>query len=220
MDKIKELRKNISGYDNLEIAKSFFQYDFGGKHRERRFQKNFDLITKYINDFHEGIRVLDIGCSGGRYTQMLLQKKMITFGLDTSRIALKFNKEHNPEANLIQCSVTNLPFVSQSFDLIVCVELFHHLDDHFLDQALKDLSRILKKGGTFFCDLRNSLNPIMWYSYKKRNGKYYTLKTRNIFTMIKNIEKHNFKVYEKKGFYFPITEFAPYIILSAKKINK
>lgn len=42
---------------------------------------------------------------------------------------------------------TNLPFESESFDLILMTEVLEHLETHFT--VLREVSRILKKGGLF-----------------------------------------------------------------------
>jgi ubiquinone/menaquinone biosynthesis C-methylase UbiE len=44
------------------------------------------------------------------------------------------------------CDIVNIPVSNQSFDAIICSEVFEHLPDPVL--AVKEFSRILKKGGT------------------------------------------------------------------------
>jgi ubiquinone/menaquinone biosynthesis C-methylase UbiE len=44
------------------------------------------------------------------------------------------------------CDIVDIPVSNQSFDAIICSEVFEHLPDPVL--AVKEFSRILKKGGT------------------------------------------------------------------------
>jgi len=99
----------------------------------------------------------------------------------------------------------------------LCIELMHHFNDYFLEIILEEVSRVMKNGGILICDLRNSLNPVMWYSYRKRDGKHFTLKTRTLFKMVKLLEKYDFVVAQKESLFFPVTAFAPYVMLFCKK---
>lgn len=61
------------------------------------------------------------------------------------------------------------------------------------------------------------MNPVMWYKYKKRNSVEFTLKARTIREMARLVEKHGFRVVKKKGILFPITLFAPFVIVLGRK---
>jgi len=51
--------------------------------------------------------------------------------------------QNNPHAKLIIGSVYQLPFADNSFDIVFCSDLLHHLDN--LPQALTEMSRVTKK---------------------------------------------------------------------------
>ena len=91
-------------------------------------------------------------------------------------------------------SATHLPFKEDVFDIVLCVELLHHFDDCYLEKILGGISYLIKPGGTLICDVRNSLNPVLWHSYRKRDGRHFTLKTRSIFKMVKILKKCGFEV--------------------------
>ena len=103
---------------------------------------------------------------------------------------------------------------------MLCIELLHHFDDSFLEIILDEISRVTKPGGTLISDLRNSLNPVMLYSYHKRDGKHFTLKTRTLLKMGKLLREHGFVVLHKKGIFFSIPMLAPYVMLFCEKRNK
>ena len=217
-DKFSRIKNTITRYDNIEVAKGFYKGRLGTAHRSSRLNKEFELVKEFINDFADKNSIaLDIGCSGGRYTEALAKGGFKAYAIDTSFTALKYAKSLNPEAFFVQASVTHLPFKNEKFDLVLCIELMHHFDNYFLDVILKEISRVIKPNGILVCDLRNSLNPIMWYSYRKRDGTHFTLKTRTLFLMRAFLSKHDFIVTKKKNLLFPITVFAPYVIFFCRK---
>lgn len=50
----------------------------------------------------------------------------------------------------VQCSVTQLPFADDSFDMTTACEILEHLDSDGLMEALKELYRALVPGGYLF----------------------------------------------------------------------
>ena len=141
---------------------------------------------------------------------------MDAVGIDTVIIPLKYACER-VDATFIRASATNLPFKKKSFDLVICIELLHHFEDEVLERVLEEISAVIKAGGYFIFDVKNKMNPIMWYKYKKEDSVEFTLKARTIREMTKHIEKYGFEVIKKKGILFPITLFAPYVVVFARK---
>ncbi len=94
--------------------------------------------------------ILDIGCGSGPFIKYFYQKGYRNlYGIDPEKELL----EKIPE-NLAKIEVAfaeNLPFESESFDAVFIYAVLHHLsgiDDY--DKALKEASRVLKRGGYFF----------------------------------------------------------------------
>ena len=100
-------------------------------------------------------RCLDIGCGGGmtlhRMTEQLTTGHAT--GVDYSGVSVeetgKLNEAFVKEGKLtvLEASVEKLPFKDDTFDKIITVESFYFWPD---PQAnLKEVHRVLKKGGTF-----------------------------------------------------------------------
>ena len=99
--------------------------------------------------------VLDIGCGGGANLKRM--SRQVTTGhltgVDYSETSVQTSKETNAEAieagklDILQGSVEKLPFADDSFDKITTVESFYFWPDP--PENLKEVSRVLKKGGTF-----------------------------------------------------------------------
>jgi SAM-dependent methyltransferase len=97
----------------------------------------------------EGRKVLE-GLSGsGHATEYLLKhKKALVTGLDISDEAIASFKTRWPDCEAICASMTKSSLPDESFDCIVVVMGLHHLHPH-LGDALHEIHRLLRKGGTF-----------------------------------------------------------------------
>jgi SAM-dependent methyltransferase len=102
-------------------------------------------------------RVLDIGCGSGRHTAAVFDlDRSFVVGADASESDLRlagqrlyFHKEIAEHSNgtwaLSAADVTHLPFVDNSFDVVICAEVLEHIHKHH--QALTELARVLKPSG-------------------------------------------------------------------------
>lgn len=105
-------------------------------------------ITRRILDAHYAVggplRILDAGCgTGGTMTWLSDYGK--TVGIDLSPHALHFCRLRG-HGRLLMASVTAVPFVEESFDLVVSLDVlyFRLLDD---ETALQEFFRVLVPGG-------------------------------------------------------------------------
>lgn len=106
-------------------------------------QNHIDLV---------GMRVLDIGCGNGFLTYYL-SKITPTVGLDISREILSIN----PCKQLVLGSALNMPFRDNSFDVVCCANLLHHLESPEL--AVDEMVRVSKEY-IVICE-PNKFNPLM-----------------------------------------------------------
>jgi SAM-dependent methyltransferase len=90
----------------------------------------------------EVTNLADIGCGNGVFISKLteLKPKIITTGLDRSEEALKYVKCEKQVGE-----ITSLPFKSNSFDCVCCLEVVEHLNVNDFQVALNELSRISSK---------------------------------------------------------------------------
>jgi SAM-dependent methyltransferase len=102
-------------------------------------------------------RVLDIGCGTGRHTAAVFDLgRSFVVGADAGESDLRqagrrlnFHKQitEHPAGTwaLSAADVTRLPFVDNSFDVVICAEVLEHIHKHH--QALTELARVLKPSG-------------------------------------------------------------------------
>lgn len=97
----------------------------------------------------EGRDVLEALSGSGHATEYLLnKKKALVTGLDISDEAIASFKERWPTCEAFCASITDSGLPAESFDCIVVVMGLHHLHPHLLE-ALREIHRLLRKGGTF-----------------------------------------------------------------------
>jgi len=112
-------------------------------------------------------RILDVGCGEGVSLAKLesLQIGEYLEGIDFSDDALKIGRKTYPHLKLRKGSIYNLPYKDKSFDLIVCTEVFEHLDEP--EKGLESLFRVTKK----YCLISVPNEPIFRIANFLR-GKY------------------------------------------------
>lgn len=101
--------------------------------------------------------VLDIGCGRGDLVSHLSINCRGVYGLDYSENALFFSKEtigqlpdnQRKKICLLCANACQLPFEDNTVDYIFLVDVFEHIKDNELKSLVKEMHRILKKGGRF-----------------------------------------------------------------------
>ncbi len=111
----------------------------------------FDSVSRYFKGV-AGLKVLDGGCGTGAVLKRLLAGGNEAVGIDFSPLALGFCRERNIE-RLVRASVSGLPFLSGSFDLVVSLDVIYHAAVKDDVEALREFRRVLKKDGVLILNL-------------------------------------------------------------------
>jgi len=145
-------------------AKDFFDklapyYDV--IYKERFKEKTKEEVTFIQNFLHKKATLLDIACGTARHLIELKTKGYEVMGIDLSSNILQIarNKIKNLKLNikLIQADMKNLPLLTQSVDMIICLfSSFCHLvtqDDQ--QKGVNEIYRVLKDEGIVILDVAN-----------------------------------------------------------------
>lgn len=103
----------------MQARRKFLAHDFYSPMRNKVAQ----LLTPYLNS--NSHKVLDIGCGEGYYTSYLQQfaqlqgKQGEYFGLDISKVAIRYAAKRYPNIEFCVASSHRLPFADKSLDAIV-----------------------------------------------------------------------------------------------------
>lgn len=205
---------------NSNSYKKFFQiYEFASAKRKsierwpsyyhRRyleFLSYFELMpNKSIG------KVLELGCGVGYQSAFLAQisDEVIATDLPDEDLgshspgmlqAKNFHDNLNiTNVRLMGCSAENLPFESNSFDMVYSSHVFEHIPDR--NKALSEIYRVLKPGGVHFCVVPTTGEKVYafvnFYSYLiSRTLVHSKRKCINFFKGSKGIQ--NTEVTEKK----------------------
>ena len=111
-------------------------------------------------DIAEDSKILDIGCGGGRNIQRFarqISENGRVVGIDYSEVSVEKSTDLNREfidkgiVNVLQGSVSDMPFYDETFDIVTGFETIYFWPDFIND--LKEVNRVLKKDGlVFFCN--------------------------------------------------------------------
>jgi ubiquinone/menaquinone biosynthesis C-methylase UbiE len=98
-------------------------------------------IEKFKNEF-----ILDLGCGKGLFLEILKEYKSHLYGADISPEMIKNAQERIANyAELKVADSENLPWVDNTFDIIVCILSFHHYPSP--EKSIEEMKRVLKNNG-------------------------------------------------------------------------
>jgi len=127
---------------------------------------------EFLGDL-EDKHVLEYGCGLGQMSSLLAKNcaKVTTFDLSAGSVAVaKKRAEINGVSDKIHLAVAageNLPFASESFDVIFGKAILHHLNANL---GWYDLFRILKPGGRAVFIEPMGMNPLL--NFVRAHGSY------------------------------------------------
>ena len=118
-----------------------------------------DWLDKYLNILKKASTpILDLGCGKGNNALYLTEKGFNVVACDYSKEAIKSLKKFVPKAKTKLVDISKkLPFNNQEFEIIIADLSLHYFDSKTTMQIMKEIKRILKKGGHIFARV-NSLN--------------------------------------------------------------
>ncbi|MFZ8802659.1 MAG: methyltransferase domain-containing protein [Candidatus Calescibacterium sp.] len=150
---------------------------------------NLDGVISFLESRFDlrGKRILDFGCGWGTDLIFCLKKGYDAFGIDISWEKAKFHTLRVQRRNypkfwierFILSQGENLPFKSESFDLVYSNQVIEHVKDP--EKCISEIFRVLKKGGILYIrapDYKSSFfEPhyrVLWFPFlNKRTAKIY-----------------------------------------------
>tara|TARA_Y100000310_G_C20626590_1_gene786273 strand:+ start:753 stop:1418 length:666 start_codon:yes stop_codon:yes gene_type:complete len=113
------------------------------------------LIKKYFKG-----KILDLGCGGGRTTKYLSDAGYDVIGVDNAKKMVDKAKENSPNTHFEVGDACNLHFKDNSFEVVFFsfngLDYVYPLKNRIA--ALKEICRVLKRGGHFVYSSHNSLS--------------------------------------------------------------
>lgn len=119
------------------------------------------LIREFLIDYlrKDRLSVLDIGCATGLFLEYLktYNPKAEICGVDISNYAISQCKDIKGDFRVVNIDKKDLPWKSDSMDIIVAIEVIEHLSNE--KRLLENVYRCLKKNGVFLfsCPMKSGV---------------------------------------------------------------
>ncbi|MFB0565208.1 MAG: methyltransferase domain-containing protein [Candidatus Aminicenantaceae bacterium] len=129
------------------------------------------FIQRVLNEFLAGLplrhndKVLDLGSGIGNNLNVLTRHFYEIVALDISEKALKKSARlhKNSRTKFVKGDILNLPFTSQSYDVVVCTGTLEHITD--LRKGIREIARVLKRKGYGVFTVPNYTNLAGYYKW-------------------------------------------------------
>jgi SAM-dependent methyltransferase len=144
------------------------------------------FLLHYLKAFSEAqlkkkpccLRILDWGCGKGHCTYLLrnLGFKVVSCDIERGADDSAFTREtpiiaaENIEVIPLKDTV-KLPFESESFDIVLSMGVLEHVEDDL--RSLREVNRILRAGGLFFCFFLPFVGSWTQYVLRSRGDNYH-----------------------------------------------
>ncbi len=148
------------------MAEYQYQLGFSNAHaddmydEEMRRQKADKMLT-VLDDYYGGqlsvLRALDVGCSTGIIAGRLAERLGSVVGVDIDEPAIRYAQmEHGSDTcRFFVGDSMNLQFPAQSFDVVICAQVYEHVPD--AHRLVAEIHRVLRPGGVCYFAAANRL---------------------------------------------------------------
>lgn len=123
---------------------------------------HLEKCLSFLSEFKTG-RMLDIGCGGGRFINLLksFRKEFVCFGTDISKNAISIASEETTDVNFVVSDITNLPFKQESVHIVLAFDVFEHISD--VKKTIHNIYFPLKKNGIMIAYIPCEGEPFTLY---------------------------------------------------------
>ena len=142
--------------------------------------------------------LLEIGCGAGGLLKEL-SRTSVAYGMDVEAESMKYCRERGLE-RLCLGDAAALPYRSEQFDAVVCVDVLEHLDDD--RAALADIYRVLKPGGRLLATV-----PAFQWLWSRRDVQLHHKRRYTLAELRERVAEAGFRTL--KISYINLTVFFP-----------
>ena len=178
--------------DNLDISKTHYGH-----------QRMLEWALRQLPNLN-GARVLDIGVGEGQSSVLLARAGAHVTGIDISGEALtratELAKRCGVHPEFIRMPGEELRFPDKTFDAILCMSAYHHMD---IERATREFVRVLRPGGRVVMIEPLATNPPGWVY--RRLGRLFSREATSEETPLRvedlNVLRQHFRRVEWQGMF-------------------
>jgi len=199
-------QKRVTGTYDSQREKTVYRR----KKRATELRIFLEMIDKKDKE-----NVLELGCSSGFLTKHLGKVTAI----DTSEGMLEIAHSKNPLAKCLPGDMFDLKFKDGSFDKVVTMRVWNHLNREDIRRAIRQARRVLKKNGWLIFDIEEKfwLRRIAAKIYQAVTGiTGYRIYQYSLKEIARILRDEDFKIEKVKAFRHRIGR---QIVLRARKIG-
>ncbi len=157
------------------------------------FRARLNIIELLIGSLTTGNKkILNVGAATGA-TSIMLQKYGDVTSLEYDKDCCEFTSSKTG-LEIINGSITELPFENNTFDFVCAFDVIEHVEDH--QKAAQELIRTCKPGGYIFCTV--PAYQFLWSKHDEVNQHFRRYRLRdfsNLFQGISHIYKGYFNFF-------------------------
>jgi ubiquinone/menaquinone biosynthesis C-methylase UbiE len=106
------------------------------------------------------IRVLDVGCGIGLVAERLVPHVRSVSGVDISQKSVEQARKNCPSMRVEAYDGREIPHDGNAFDVVVAINVFHHIVPGDRLSMLEEMRRVVCDGGIIMIFEHNPLNPL------------------------------------------------------------
>ena len=130
-------------------------WNWEGPAGKLRWARRVEMLSRHLRP---GMKVLELGCGTGLFTHELARSGATITAIDISPELLEMAKRDSclPNVTYQTGNAYALSYCDAAFDSVIGSSILHHLE---IQEALREIYRVLKPGGTMYFTEPNMLNP-------------------------------------------------------------
>jgi len=129
------------------------------------------VLLKLLGNL-KGKKVLDLACGQGYFSELMEKMGAKVVGVDYSSELIKIASNRGLKTKFHVGSSSDMKFLkNKSFDIVLCNFALHDIKD--LPGTMKEVSRVLKKGGKFIWVISHPAFKTAYVKNGIENGKYF-----------------------------------------------
>lgn len=143
---------------------------------ESGYKRIVGKFTKYLpppRKEKDKLKVIDFGCGTGSFTSRFLNNGFELYGMDISSNCIRYARKKYPDISFEIGDIEHTGYPDESFDAVLLTGVLHHFSD--FSGVIKEIHRILRKGGIVLGYDPNGANPFMWM-YRSNSSPFYSSK--------------------------------------------